>query len=211
MKKFILRAVAMSSLSAAGLCHATTLSFSAEDGKLYLHPVTFADQGVTFSYSQKSPSAFARVGNPVVCTPDCTGNGVEAFYSYNDGTLSFAATNGASFSLQSLQLAQTFLDDRPLDVLITGSLPDGATVSEEIKETTDEDKVFNTFVLPASFQGVSEVSITGVGPNPTSEFAVDGITVSGVSSVPELPSSRLLVAGLAASVALSRRRCFARR
>jgi hypothetical protein len=211
MNKKVFLAMAAASLTVAGQAQAATLSFSAEDGKSYVAPATFADQGFTFSYSQNSSGAFAVVGKPALCGPACVSNGVDAFYSFNSGTLSLAATNGAGFTLDSLMLAQTFTNTRALDVLITGMRVGGGSVSEEITETSSEDKAFNTFVLPSSFTDLSSVSITGVGIYPTTEFAVDGITVSDVSAVPELPSAWLLASGLAATLALARRRRSARR
>jgi hypothetical protein len=205
MYKKLSLALIVSVVAQASQANAAVLSFGAQHGAFYISAATFADQGFTFHYTPLS-NGFAEVANPASCSPACVGDGVDAFYSFNSGTLGFAATNGAAFSLDSLKLAQTFTDERALDVLVTGTLSGGGTVSQEITEASNQDKVFNTFSLPSDFSDLSSVTISGVGRYPTTEFAVNGITVGGASAVPEPSSTVLFMAGITASLALAQRR-----
>jgi hypothetical protein len=193
-------------LFATAPSQAETLSFAAQDGDSFFSGATFAANDFTFTYTPISSGAFAFVGNPVICTPACSGNGVDAFYSYNTGSLSFAATSGSAFTLNSLDLAQTFTTlSRPLDVLVTGTLKGGGTVTDEFTSAAGTADVFQLFTLSSAFTDLASVTINGVGGQPTTEFAVDNITVA-TTPVPLPASVWLMLSGLVGVGAMARKR-----
>jgi hypothetical protein len=108
---------------------------------------------------------------------------VDAFYAFNGGTLGFAATNSSAFTLNSLDLAQTFTESgRSLDVLITGNLVGGGTVTQMFTAGSPAADSFQLFTLPRTFADLASVSISGVGSYPTTEFVVDNIAVTGAAT-----------------------------
>jgi hypothetical protein len=192
-------------LCATAPSQAETLSFAAQDGDSFFSAATFAANDFTFNYTPIS-SGFAFVGNPVTCTPPCSGNGVDAFYSYNTGSLGFAATSGSAFTLNSLDLAQAFTTlDRPLDVLVTGTLKGGGTVTDEFTAAGGVADSFQLFTLSSAFTNLASVTISGVGGEPTTEFAVDNINVTP-TAVPLPASVWLTLSGLVGVGAMARKR-----
>jgi hypothetical protein len=184
---------------------AETLSFAAQDGNSYSAATSFTANDFTFNYAPAS-GGFGKVGNPVVCSPACSSNGVDAFYSFNTGSLGFAATSGSAFTLNSLDLAQTFTTlSRPLDVLVTGTLEGGGTVTEAFTSAAGTADSFQLFTLSSAFTNLASVTINGVGSYPTTEFAVDNITVA-TAPVPLPASVWLMLSGLVGVGAMSRKR-----
>src|SRR5580698_10468981 len=87
---------------------ASTISFAPQDGQFYsTNGPIFSDNGFQFSFENIS-GGFAAVGNPANCTPACSSNGVDAYYSFNSASLTMNANGNAPFSLFSFDAAQTF-------------------------------------------------------------------------------------------------------
>jgi hypothetical protein len=112
---------------------ASTITFEAENGKSGSVNTTFTEGGYTLTYTNVSNGVFV-IGSPPGCGPACATDGTAVFASFNTGTLGVSVTGGGSFSAQSLDLAQTFTTlNRPLDVLVTGKLAGGGTVTHEFR------------------------------------------------------------------------------
>jgi hypothetical protein len=186
---------------------AQVITFGSGPAQAFFATTSFVESGFTLTYT-RGGGGFARIDDPPVCAPACASNGTNAFYSFNTGSLSITGGGAAGFSLTSLDAAQTFTQsNRVLDFVITGSLVGGGTVSSQITTAPGGADVFQTFLLPGTFTGLSSVTIAGIDPYPTLEFSVDNIVLNGgVAAVPEPSTLVLLVGGLGVLGAAARRR-----
>jgi len=195
---------------------AQVIGFSAADPNLGFAATTFARGAYTIAFSPDQPDAlesFFTIGNPSVCSPVCTSDGQYNIYVLNPATLSLAGGPAGGFTLRSIDAAQVFTTlDAPLDVLVTGQLVGGGSVSARIRTEPGTADVFRTFLLPGSFAGLSSVTLESMpivlktSPAPQYLFAVHEFTVAPTVAAPEPTTFALAVGGVALGGVAARRR-----
>jgi hypothetical protein len=191
--------------------HAAVIDFESLAGSTASSFTTFTENGF---FVQFDPLSLATVNvhtGGTNCGGGCATDGTNAWYSFNNGELDLMRADGSAFTLNSLQLAQTFSGlNRALDVQVTGFNVGGASFVFTATEPAGGADVFHTFDLPSTFTNLHRVSIRGAGDYPLSEFSVDNIATDGSvvptgGGVPEPSTWALMILGLAAAGALVRR------
>jgi hypothetical protein len=199
--------LAISAVFLTTYAQAATIGFEAQDGSWDRFPRSFVEDGVRVSYTPTSEFGFALIDDPAdhlgMCSPACTSNGTTAFYSFNQGSITFSLENGGLFSLASLDAAQTWIGyDSPLTLTLTGTGADGV-VTRTISAGAEQAEAFSTYMF-SDLVNLSSLTITG-GPE-FSEFAIDNVILSP-AAVPEPASWTMLIAGFGiVGGALRRRR-----
>ena len=175
---------------------ADVITFDTLPQAFYASATTLTEFGYNIAYTP-TPGAFGVIGNPAACTPACASDGTNAFYSFNTGSLTISATDGAPISITALDAAQTFtMSDRVLDFTVTGLTESATTVSQEFTTAAGGADSFQTFnITTPGFTDLVSFTIAGVGSYPTTEFAVDNLVVSGGAVVPEPATWAVLLAG----------------
>src|SRR5665213_193458 len=215
-------------LTITGILSAGTLTF--EDLPLgecgTIQPV-FTEGGYSFNYSFNQAFACVNVANPAGNIFRFSSNGTQTlgFEDANTNTngyvpLSMYATDGSSFDLKSVDLAQFFkvgdfaYSANAPGVTITGMLAAGGTVSVDLAIAIQSDGPgghadFATFLLPANFSELSGVTFRPdaiIDSFNESDFMLDNIVVDSDTALPEPATIWLLSAGLAGMAAVLKRR-----
>ena len=205
-----LRLIAISLLASTGMLSASvfaapvTLNFQSVPAQIGTTPTTFSENGFTFDYAIGVGGIYA-IGAPQACSPVCTSNGTNAFYSFNLGSLTLTNTGGAAFSLLGLDAATTFTTlNRALELHITGQLLGGGSVSTVISTAFGAADVFSSYNLN-SFTNLTSVTFTSGTNFDNREFALDNLRVD-VASVPEPATLGLLSIGMLGLLAARKRR-----
>ena len=185
---------------------AETIDFESQDGGYGYSNYSFLEDGFRVTYSPISVFGFYLIDDPAdhlgQCNPACASNGTTAFYSMNESSVTIDLENKGVFSLNSFDVAQTFIgNNRPLTLTLTATGVNG-DVTQKIFIDADAAKTFSSLKF-VDFVNIS--SLTIVGGNEFPEFAIDNINVSPLA-VPEPASWVMLIVGLGAIGGAVRRR-----
>jgi opacity protein-like surface antigen len=187
MKRFLMVAAAAGSILAmSGAAHATVVTFDDAAGNSILDvgQSIFTDQGLTFTNS----GTYMYVWDGT--NPNGNGTNANIFAGFNTPdyeTITLAA--GGAFDLNSLQLAISWYDPNPTEVILVNGNP--LTITDTL----------TTYNL--NLDGVTSVTISGV-PSDGGYWLADNINFD--SSVPEPMTIALFGAGLLGLGALRRRK-----
>jgi hypothetical protein len=192
--KSLFAAVVACGVITAGAAQAQAITFDTFSPQYLNGSTTLTEGGYNLAYTAGS-GGFAYIGRSN-CSPACSDDGTNAFYSFNTGVLTVSATNNAPIAITTLDAAQTFTTvDRVLDFTVTGAYVGGGSITQEFVTAPGGADSFQTFTLVSGFTDLSSVTISGTGDYPTTEFAVDNLVVSG-GGVPEPTTWALMLTGL---------------
>jgi hypothetical protein len=178
--------------------HATTITF--DDGNYTTNTTiqtttTFTDLGYQLTYTPINNGPFLQITS----TPGSViaSDGTNAWYSYNNGSLTITQVGGGAFSLTQLDAAQTFTGlNRILDLSVQGVTASGSTISEVITTLPGGADVFHTYALSSAFDDVTSVTISGIGAYPTTEFSLDNLALGAAVTTPLPAALPLFATGL---------------
>ena len=157
-----------------------------------------------FTFSTAAQNLFSCDGTRF----DLPSNGTITVGSENPTVTTMALTGGGTFSVQSIDLGELFVDNTaPHLVELTGHRLDGGTVNttfalDNINDGAGGVADFQTFLVPSSFVNLRSLVLTGTGQNDP-RFMFDNVGVDAVDAtpVPEPTSLLLIGSGLGAITA----------
>jgi hypothetical protein len=173
-------------------------------GGLYMSSTSVVSQGFNVGHS----GSFAVVyGNVLQGATDFSGNGTNRLVSFNTSTITLTPVGGGAFDLSAFEGGESWVippHTWATQIQVVGYYVSSGTTTQVFDLDLVKSPLagMQTFVMNASFTGLSKVEFSGIGGNP--EFSIDNVRVTGV--VPEPQTVALLAAGLALVAGAARRR-----